>query len=276
MKRVQLWLQKFRRTKTAACIVVKNEQDDIGEWIAYHLAIGFDSILLFDNASDDATSRIVDAYARKYDVRRIFWNDTSRYYQVNAYNAALKMLRHEHDWLCFIDADEFLVLKHHVSIREFVGDFSGSAGIAVNWALFGSSGLHERPNGLVIENFLHRSDASFAPNRHVKCLVQPRRTRYCVNAHFFGIDGTFVSPLGEPLDWESPGLSSRPPEYGAAQINHYFVKSFDQWKNKLNRGYHDTQRLIDTFSIYDRNEIFDAVIVHLASKVHAIMAEIET
>ncbi|MFZ1430844.1 MAG: glycosyltransferase family 2 protein [Geminicoccaceae bacterium] len=275
MKLVRLWPQIFKQIKTAVCVIVKNERNDISEWIAYHLAIGFDTVLLFDNMSDDDTSSIVDVYARKYDVRRVAWSDTSTYYQVNAYNAALEMLRQDYDWLCFIDADEFVLLKHHVSIREFVADFPSCAAIAVNWAIFGSSGLQQRPDGLVIENFLQRSDASFAPNRHVKCFVQPRRTNHCVNAHYFEVDGSIVSPLGKALNWELPGLSSSMPEYDIAQINHYFVKSSHQWADKMKRGYHDIKRSVDLFSLYDRNDVFDKDILSFAPKVHKIMNKLE-
>lgn len=275
MKRARLWPRIFRRINTAACVIVKNEQNDISEWIAYHLAIGFDTILLFDNMSNDGTSRIVDKYAGMYDVRRIAWNDTSTRYQVKAYNSALRMLRQDYDWLCFIDADEFLLLKHHASIREFVADHANCPAVAVNWAIFGSSGLQQRPSGLVIENFLQRSDVSFAPNRHVKCLVQPRQTKYCVNAHYFEVKGGFVSPLGKPLHWELPGLSSDMPEYDSARINHYFVKSSQQWSGKMKRGYHDTQRSIEIFSIYDRNEVFDRDILGLSPAAHKIMSKLQ-
>lgn len=275
LKQARLWPRIFRRLNTAARVIVKDEQDDISEWIAYHLAIGFDTIVLFDNMSNDGTSRVVDKYAGMYDVRRIAWNDTSAHYQVNAYNSALKMLRRDYDWLCFIDADEFLLLKQHASIREFVADLANCPAVAVNWAIFGSSGRQQRPSGLVIENFLQRSDVSFAPNRHVKCLVQPRRTKYCVNAHYFEVKGGFVSPLGKPLHWELPGLSSGMPEYDLAQINHYFVKSSQQWTEKMKRGYHDTQRSVEIFSTYDRNDVFDRDILSLAPAVNKIMSKLQ-
>src|SRR5262245_50958284 len=99
---MRLWPNMHSPGRTAVCAIVRNEQNDISEWIAYHLVLKFDTILVFDNMSNDDTPRILDAYARKYDVRRVPWTDTSRLFQVRAYDAALKMLRRDCDWLCFI------------------------------------------------------------------------------------------------------------------------------------------------------------------------------
>lgn len=39
--------------KIAICTIVKNENHYIRNWVSYHLRLGFDTIYLYDNNSDN-------------------------------------------------------------------------------------------------------------------------------------------------------------------------------------------------------------------------------
>ncbi len=261
--------------KTAICMIVKNEEKSIAEWIAYHLAIGFNSVILFDNASTDRTPFIIAHFTRRYDVRRINWKVTNPLYQMQAYDFALKSFRTEFDWICFIDSDEFVVPLHSILINEFLGSFPDVSAMAVNWACFGSSGYLTRPKGLIIESFLQRSETSFAPNRHVKSFVRPVNTIRSINPHYFEVRGKYVTPHGMLVEWASPGITTGEPVFDAIQINHYFIKSAEQWEEKMVRGYHDTKRTGSEtiFKNYDRNEVKDTAILSFLSTTEAIITQ---
>ncbi|NHN84501.1 hypothetical protein GOB93_07565 [Acetobacter musti] len=51
--------------KTAVCLVVKNEDTEIVYWIAWYKALGFDSFIIYDDFSDDATDISRTAAAAK-------------------------------------------------------------------------------------------------------------------------------------------------------------------------------------------------------------------
>ena len=57
--------------KFAICAWVLNEAPYLSEWIEHHVAIGFDTIILHNDNSDDDTQCVIDAYADKGLVMKI-------------------------------------------------------------------------------------------------------------------------------------------------------------------------------------------------------------
>ena len=49
----------------AACIIIKNEAEYIKEWIDFHLLVGFDKIILYDNESNDNLKQKLENYIKK-------------------------------------------------------------------------------------------------------------------------------------------------------------------------------------------------------------------
>jgi len=83
---------------TAVCLWVLDEERDLAEWLAYQIAVGFDTCLVYDNGSADRTVEIVRAFARHFDVRLSDWPDTDRRAQANCYNNCLSRFGREFDW----------------------------------------------------------------------------------------------------------------------------------------------------------------------------------
>ncbi|HYZ64168.1 MAG TPA: glycosyltransferase family 2 protein [Acetobacteraceae bacterium] len=270
-------------TRTAACVIVKNEARDILEWLAYHSLLGFDALIVFDNDSTDATGIIVQKAMRRFPIHYWPWHRSDPESQTGAYEEACRHFRDEFDWIGFYDADEFLVLHQHESIAAFLAGFRPFAAVAVNWAIFGANGHEDYHRGLVIESFTRRAPADFAPNRHVKSFVRPAQVRRCPNPHFFAVDGAYCDPAGAPVEWlrlmdghELPlGLSARPPDYSRCQLNHYFTRSRAHWAEKLRRGYPEggPVRRDEEFDFYNRNEIEDRSACARAAAVRARMTE---
>jgi hypothetical protein len=240
-----------------ACVaIVKNEERHIAEWIAYQFAIGFDAIILMDNLSLDGTKANAVKLAETHDIRIIDSIDTGETYQRSAYSLAIEKFGAEFEWMAFFDVDEFLVLDAQ-NIKLYLKHNLNLAAIGVNWAIFGSSGHKAIPSGFVTENYLHRSAASFDPNRHIKSIIQPRYVQDFINGHMFKLFEPYQDLEGNPIIWETPGLIAQPPTYRGGKLHHYFTRSWQNWLDKLNRGYPDLERKICEFEAYDRNEIFD-------------------
>lgn len=257
--------------KIAACLIVRNEQPSLAEWMAYHLAIGFDALLVFDNGSTDSTRPLIDLFARSHDVRCIDWPMTTPDYQIRAYEAALGRFGAAFDWIGFIDADEFVVPLQDASIQAAMAGYADAAAVAIPWAIFGSSGHDAAPAGLAIDSFRRRGVAEFVVHRHVKTILRPGRTHGCINPHCFAVDGPYVTPQGDAVVWETPGLMAGAAVFERLQINHYFVKSQAQWRDKLRRGYHDIQRDAAAFAAYDRNEVEDTAILRFLPATLAVL-----
>ena len=243
--------------KIACVAMVKNEARHIAEWLTYQFALGFDTVLLLDNLSTDATKEEAASLSATHDIRLLDWPLTHHHCQMQGYDFAAAHLESEFDWLAFFDTDEFLVLDDGLDLKTCLAGLRHAAAIAIPWAMFGSSGHIAMPAGRVVDNFLYRSRPGFGPNQHVKSIVRAAAMRRMESTHSCLINGIYQDLAGREPRWQQPGVLAGPPDYRIGKLHHYFTRSWDHWVEKLQRGYRDTQRPYSDFAIYDRNEVFD-------------------
>lgn len=254
-------------SKIACVAVVRNEARFIAEFVAWQFVIGFDTVVLLDNGSTDGTVSV--AQAVRGDVRVIDWPTAAADYQMRGYEHACAVLSGSFDWLAFFDVDEFLVLPEGASLHAVLARCADADAVGVPWAIFGSSGRHEATSGLVIETFTRRAEAGFFPNRHIKSIVRPRQVLGALNPHAFRVPGRYVGLDGRALTFEGPGILADPPDFTAGRLNHYFVKSWADWQQKMRRGYRDIVRPEVEFLVYDVNDVVDESAARLAAMVRA-------
>jgi hypothetical protein len=281
---------------TAICAIARNEGPYLLEWVAYQRVLGFGRVLIYENNSTDYSAALLERLQALGVLEYVPWpitmQDDDRYGpQLRSYADSFTHLG-DCAWIAFFDLDEFLVLHRHASITEFLADFEDRADcLAVNWQVFGSSGLQTRSAGLVIERFLRRGETQWTANRHFKAIVRPTAisTPFFTNSHtpnltpearFVYTDGTPVPD--EPLENHYiDGLGFKV-TIEAAQLNHYFTKSRAEWCVKRDRGRSDLPPSSDEkfrsdhyFVIHDRNEVEDPCALKYVSAVRTEMARLQ-
>lgn len=227
--------------KTALVCIARNENRYIDEWIQYHLKLGFDKIFVFCDRwkyhppKDD-----------RIRVQNILIKGTSP--QIPVYNYALQSLGDNYDWMAFFDVDEFLVLKKHATVQEFLADKPCSVG--VNWILFGDNGLTDDGSNGVLNRF---TKCQSIPNMHVKCIVKGSSSVEMANPHnpnhlWLGSDGK----MHDYAFCENGNTDE-------AQLNHYFCKTIHEWRLKQDRGGADGfyRRPDSDFDKHNFNEVED-------------------
>ena len=252
--------------------MVRNEERQIAEWLAWQHAIGVDLTIVYDNESTDCTADIVRTIAQVQSIELINWPGDAKRQHSRAFRDCVSRHKSDLDWILFSDSDEFFVPLVHAGIHEFVADprYVGAAGIGVNWAIFGSSGHEDYPEGLTIESFTRRAPNEFSANCHVKSLLRPAAICGTIASHVATIDGPYVDADGEPIVWSKPGKSVRTPSLSVAQINHYFTRSKAHWARRMERGYgSDKPRTWDEFCMHDRNEVEDLSAVRFLPEVRS-------
>ncbi|KAL7579063.1 hypothetical protein ACA910_019101 [Epithemia clementina (nom. ined.)] len=134
-----------RKAKTAAmCLFVKNEQLYVNEYVDYHLAIGFDEILVYDNSDDNNLREWVEQVKGPQTNNRIsITHFPGRNNQEMAYLHCYHRLKERnHTWMGNLDVDERLVLQDtekYPSVVDLFQDHLQSGSLSISWYLFGHS-----------------------------------------------------------------------------------------------------------------------------------------
>lgn len=156
------------RSAIVAC--ARWESPYILEWAAYHLELGFDHIYLYCNDDDPSTfKRTLDglpAHLRSAVTYRPYFGAGQ---QASMYRDALRRVRLEADWTCFLDVDEFIVLKLWPSIPDLVANLERARidSLAFNWLFYGNNGHVTRPYGSVLATYTRRARSVDCHTKHL-------------------------------------------------------------------------------------------------------------
>lgn len=210
------------------CAIARDEDKDIKEWLDYHLMIGFEHFLIFDNNSLIPLKQTLKEFiaAGLVTVEDFPMRNAQ---QLSAYMSALKYWGSNTRWLAFIDIDEFIVPMQKTNICDFLDSYNQYAGIGANWAMFGANGHIHRPAGGIIENYT----SCLGLNPHIKSILQPSLTNLAKSAHHFTYKSGYFCVNEDSIPIKS---FCSYPIGEKIRINHYYYKSRDDFKEKIRRG----------------------------------------
>lgn len=237
-------------TYLAICCISKDENEYLPEFIDYHRKIGVEKFYLYDNESKIPIAETLAPLVAEGVV--VVNTISGKGVQTKAYQQCLESYGADTRWIAFIDTDEFIVPKVTNNLPELMREYEAFGGLGINWLLFGSSGHMHRPAESQVTSFVLHTTPDYPPNRHIKSIVQPyyvvrtglnphefvyKRFKFCVNEHFRYIRGAH-SPHSTRL----------------VQLNHYFLRSQDEFRLKIERGRGDGAgtRCMDDFFRTDK------------------------
>ena len=253
----------------AVVAIFKDEGRYLKEWLDYHLLAGVEHFYLYNNDSTDDYAEVLAPYVEKNLVTLTDWPGKLMMYP--AYNDAIEKHRFECRYMAFIDLDEFIFPKSNRPVVEVIDEIlshdSNAAALGINWQCFGSNG-HEKADYSrgVLEIFTRHAksnqifldeDGNKIGSVLVKTIANPRCIAHILNPHFdFYVDGKYTvnSDGGQILF-----AINEPPLANKIVINHYIVKSLEEFLLKQNKGRADCNYVLENtyFHCYDRNEVFD-------------------
>lgn len=234
----------------------RNEGPYFWEWVAWHKMVGFDSIVVFQNDSDDLTHAVLKCL-EKIGVVRYYYNDAPpNKHQIRAYQRAAQTAEFQNaDWAMALDLDEFLVVKFgDGTLNSLYRALPECDAVYINWKLFGSSGLTEMSDDRLTQRFtyaedddriltrsqgiktLFRTDKYKRPGVHIPLEIPETGEKKIVNGSGLPM-GSFVYD-----DWRS----CDPLRRSLVQVNHYIVKDPQNFILKTSRGRaHQQERGVD-------------------------------
>ena len=237
----------------AVCAIAKNEGPYFKEWIEWHRAHGVEKFYIYDNESTDETKDVLTPYIESGLVEYNYWPGRKR--QLAAYDDCFERHRLETRWLAVIDLDEFIVPIQDKTIPEFLHRMENFSVVEINWLVYGSGGARKREPGGVMERFRKHSFPEHRLNTHVKSIADPRRVCTMIGCHEAArISGHAADSHGASL---RKGFGDRKPQQDVIRINHYAVKSYEEFLGKRARGRAriNTLRDFSYFDQYDLNDI---------------------
>ena len=242
-----------QRYYLTVCAIAKNEGPYFQEWIEWHKKMGVEKFYIYDNESDDNTREVLAPYIETGLVDYLFWRGKKQ--QLPVYDDCMDKRRLEARWIAVIDLDEFIVPIKDKTIPEFLKRFENFSVVEINWLIYGSGGAKVKEAGSVMERFKYHSAPSHTSNRHVKSIVNPRRIFSFVGCHEAArLSGRAADSHGLPI---IKNFRDRQPQQDVIRINHYALKSYEEFLSKRNRGRARTlkYRDFDYFEKYDLNDI---------------------
>lgn len=245
-----------RYVDLAVCAIMKNEAPYVKEWLDYHQMVGVKRFYIYDNESGDDLCQVLLPYIRQGIV--VYKNYPGEAKQMPAYNEFIKEYGDKNEWVAFIDADEFIIPMEKESIPEFLADYREYPGIGINWVAYDSNGHKAKPEGGVLENYTRvHYDENLVPFHQIKSIVQPSQVDKIINPHYALFKDNKLA-VNENKQEIGGSLEERayisPFSANKIRINHYFTKSEEEYKAKIERGRAPTKRSIKR--VYNQNQVF--------------------
>ncbi len=237
----------------AVCAIAKNEGPYFKEWIDWHLSQGVEKFYIYDNESTDCTKEVLAPYIESGVVEYVFFPGEKR--QLAAYDDCFERHRLEMRWLAVIDLDEFIVPMQDQSIPDYLHRMEEFSVVEINWLVYGSGGAKKKEPGGVMERFRRHSLPEHRLNTHVKSICDPRRVCTMTGCHEAArISGRAADSHGVPV---RKARADRAPQQDVIRINHYAIKSYEEFLAKRARGRARVNTLRDMgyFERYDLNDI---------------------
>jgi hypothetical protein len=222
------------------------DENNIIEWVAHHLNLGFDTIYINDHISVNPIKNLF-----KFNPRII----VNRLDNVNVYKKGLLLSAisyakyNNYEWMMYLDADEFLIFPQYDNLYSFLDKYRDYDQIYINWLMFGSNFLDKQESNKTILESYTKCENTF--NLHVKSFCRPNKiTDKYIYPHCYSIENSNkiantnngLINMAEPFFMKTPDIKNISDiNNSEVYIAHYHLQSYDTFlKRKVNRRRDDT------------------------------------
>lgn len=239
----------------ALVAIVKNESSYLLEWLAHYRTLGVRDFYIYDHENTGSESEFLRRLESASIINRIYWSVAEGVSpQISAYNDAVSRLKSTYNFAAFFDIDEFLATK--IDLLSWLKSLpSDVGGIAINQRVFGSSKFKHREPGLVTARFKLASTVEYGENRWVKSILRLSNVQMIGTPHRAVLhSGKYIHPNGRQAFPDKPFIEvAELIDYSYFQLNHYILKSEEEFLEKKSRGGVSGSTELTRSSRYDSN-----------------------
>ncbi len=218
----------------------RNEGPWLLEWLAFHRAIGVTDFFLGYNDLTDGSEKLIAELSKSgliFSFENIASSKCSPQKKFSNFCASLLGMLNRYRWVIFIDIDEFLLptaqYDHNiVKLLDFLTAKQPNAqAVCFHWKWYSSKSQFAWEPGLVTDRFVFANSEVWVKSA--------AKVRNLWSAHHVHTPETLKPDAmvnGSGAFVKSEDGRVRPSDYSAAQVNHYFAKSFTEFILKKYRG----------------------------------------
>lgn len=231
----------------AIVAIARLENPYINEWIEYHRNLGFSHFYIYDNSYGDEIhiDKVLTDDNAKYTTVIPIYNKYA--WQKHAYEDAYGKYGGMHEYLLYIDIDEFFTLCSHKSVSEYI-DFlnskcPGFQSCRLHWEIYDDNNAIERDISIPITQFFTqkaKTKKALEANNQTKSIIKCGIPgMYFPSVHYAKSSKKPLltcNSIGEKIN-SSSGIIIKERYVGMAKIRHYMTKTISEYMaQKLCRG----------------------------------------
>lgn len=228
---------------SSLCLLIKNENEYLPEWLDHHNKIGIEHFYIYDNGSTIPILETIKEYKNGYYLDKttvIEWVGKFKHMQHDCYEHCLLNFGEETFWIGFIDTDELLETDENIKVllSEYEKDFS----LWIPWEVYNSNGHIQKPKMLQKEAYTNAIPNPFGLRG--KVFIQPHRTKK-MYVHLGYPLSEFDQTVNNDHSNHHQNIYNLNIQYYSQterkmferiKCNHYVTRSFEEWKDKIMRG----------------------------------------
>ncbi len=230
-----------KKYNVCVCAIFKNEAQYLREWVEYNHLVGIDHFYLYNNNSEDDYQSVLRPYIESGLVTLLPWE--KNHAQIECYRDGISRFKDETKWICFLDIDEFVVPVADDNVQTFLKKFEKNRGSVIcYWKMFCSSGKMNRDRlTLVTENFKvcwPKMDSVGKCFYNTKFDIDFEDPKNGLLHHMMWTNykGVLCPPVNVDGKFILYNMHKVPSKKFPMQINHYFTKSYQEYKEKKAKG----------------------------------------
>ena len=118
--RLESTSHSLQNETAALCVILKDEEAYVDEFVDYHHALGFSMIFIYDNT--DTFEMKQWAIEKGNFIHAVSWPGEAQQILLAYRDCARTAYAQGYTWAAFFDADEILILKKHDNVVSFLRD----------------------------------------------------------------------------------------------------------------------------------------------------------
>ena len=233
--KVFIFKEKLKPKDVALCVIAKNENLYIKEFVEYYKNLGIKKIYLYDNndINGENFNTILYSYINSKFIKIKNIRGKSEV-QLFAFNNCYQRYLNEYSWFMFLDVDEFLYIKNNKTLSSFLSDnrFFNCNSIFINYNEYGDSDLLKYDNRSIFKRFTQ--------SKYIACgksLTRGGIKNAKIDIHKPLYINNYCNSEGENEELYKNKIFISKIAVDSAEIKHFITKSLEEFCQRLAKGW---------------------------------------